>query len=306
MRDSAPRSSSGLDDLALFVAVVRHGGLRPASTTLGIPRSTISRRLTQLEDTLGVRLLERNTARVELTASGAEHFARIAEAVDLADVAVRSIRDEASEPRGTLRIAASHVFAEGVLVPVTARYLERYPRTRVELLLSPKRIDLVVARVDIAFRTDPLGSPSDHAAKRLADSVRGIFASPAYVARHGLPARAADFANHALLSVDEPGGEKSWTFAEDGKRITLDVSFRVQTPSFTFVTRACVAGLGIARLPMLAVADELAAGRLVPILESHWSRLGVFALFPTGRRAMKTRAYLDLAAHMLRSQPGLV
>lgn len=293
-----------LEDLALFVGVVRAGGFRAAAAERQVPRSTISRRLAALEAQLGFPLLQRTTSKLVLTDLGGEYFERIARVVDEARALAEELGDRGSEPTGTLRVAASQLFAEEVLPPLACEYLQRHPRVRLELVLAPQRMDLIAERIDLAFRTGPLDDASALAARRLGTSINGFFASPAYIERRGRPETPDDLRRHDAILVTQRSAGTTWAYRDGGALASLRLPGRIVVNSYQFAHRACREGAGIARVPTFVVADDLRHGRLVGLLEPHWVHTDVFAVYPRGPAATrKTRAFLDLVCERFAGGP---
>lgn len=287
-------------DLSIFIAVVRAGGVRPAAAQLSLPRSTVSRRLAALEERLGVMLLQRGGVSIALTDVGSAYYERVAGLVDAADALVSELSGQAVHARGTLRVAASGVFADEFLVPVVAQYVREHPEVRVELHLAVERIDLREHRIDVAFRTTPLDDADDFTSIRLGASVNGFFASPGYLEAQGRPQHPRDLANHALVAVGEPDRKLAWRYQEDAQEKLVEVRPRVLVSSATFVQRACAAGIGIVRLPSFLVHDQVQRGEIAPVLEPYWHLSRVHAVFPKGFAvSRKTRSFIDATRHIL-------
>jgi DNA-binding transcriptional LysR family regulator len=293
----------GLDDLAFFVAAARAGGVRAAAARLSVPRSTVSRRLAALERRLGVALLRRGGASLALTDVGGAYFERVAGVVDAAEALVGELSGQAVRARGTLRVAASAVFAEEFLAPVVERYAREQPEVRVELHLAVERLDLRAHRIDVAFRTTPLRDADDFTSVRLGESVNGFFASPPYVRARGRPRHPSDLAGHDLVAVGEPGRRLAWRYREGGHEKALAVRPRVLASSFTFAQRACAAGVGVVRLPSFLVGGAVQRGELEPLLEPYWHHSWVHAVFPLGvASSRKTRAFVEASQQVLTAE----
>ena len=282
-----------LSDLHLFVATVRAGGVRAVATRLNVPRSTVSRRLALFQQRLGVELLQSGVTGSRLTEVGDEYFERFAEVVDGAESLVESVGVRAARVRGTLRIAASAVFAEAYLSTVLPAYVNDHPEVRVELLLAVDRIDLRSAKIDVAFRTSPL-EDDERTAIRLRESINGFFAAPSYLAKHPAPERPADLARHHLIVTGEPGHKANWRYLERQQERAIAVNGRVVSPSFALTLVLACRGVGICRMPTILVDELLAQGRLVPLLRPYWHRAQISAVFPKGlASSAKVRVFLE-------------
>lgn len=282
-----------LDDLALLVDVVRAGGVRAVARAQGVPRSTVSRRLARLETSLGVRLTRRGTGALALSDAAEASFERLARLVDEARELSSELSTRGREPHGVLRLATTALFAEHVLPPLASAYLAKYPRVRFELLSSTERIDLAAERVDVAIRGGPLDDTASFTAKRLGELTVGLFASPAYARKRGLPQSSAELAEHELLvSTTRPAGGQ-WGLRRKGGREQVRVLGRVHAANENFLLRLAEQGVGIARAPTYVVARQLARKSLVPVLESGWIRSDVHLVYPLGPPP-RTRAFVEL------------
>lgn len=285
-----------LDDMLVFTEVVSAGGITAAAARLGLRKSTVSRRLSALEERLGTRLLERNTRRLRLTESGREYHAHCARLVAEAQAVNEAVRESRGTPHGTLRVATFSLLGE-LLTPVIADFLLSYPQVRVELSLAEAHVDLVAEAYDVALRMGPL-TDSSLVAKRLGHVRTGYYASPAYLSRRGTPRNPDALEGHECVLVAEPGTSEVWFFTGPKGARTVPVSGRLQVPSVRAGHAAARAGLGLVRLPTVLVADDVRAGVLVPVLEAVTPPgLPVFAVYPSSRQLpLKVRAFLETLA----------
>ncbi|RKH48186.1 LysR family transcriptional regulator [Corallococcus sicarius] len=292
-----------LDDMLLFAEVVTTGGITSAAERLGLRKSTVSRRLSALEERLGIRLLERNTRRLRLTEAGREYHAQCARLVADAREVNAALSESRGTPQGTLRIATLSLLGE-LLTPVIAELLLRQPRLRVEVSLAQTHVDLVAEEYDLALRTGPLAD-SSLVARRLGRVRTGCYASPAYLSRHGTPQSPEELAAHECVLLAEPGSDEVWFFGEGRSARTVPVAGRLRVPSVRAGQAAARAGLGIVRLPASLVADDVRAGLLVPVLAADTPPgLPLFAVYPSSRQLpLKVRAFLDLLSERGASLP---
>jgi DNA-binding transcriptional LysR family regulator len=255
--------------------------------------------LAALEGRLGVALLQRGS-RFALTDVGRDYLECVATVVDAGEALVAELSSEVVRARGTLRVAASSLFAEEFLVPVMATYLREHAEVSLELHLAIDRVDLRAHHIDVAFRSGPLVDADDFTSLRLGQSINGFFASPAYVRERGKPTSAAELTRHALVVVGEPGRPQHWRIEEGGHEKRLELRPRVLAPSFRLALDACVHGLGITRMPTFVANEWVATGALVPVLRSAWHRSDVHAVFPRGLAAgLKTRSFVEAAKRAL-------
>jgi DNA-binding transcriptional LysR family regulator len=275
-----------IEDMRLFASVADAKSFTGAARRLGIPKQTVSRRIAELERALGVTLMHRTTRRLQLTDTGAAYAQRCAEIVRLAEEANRAAADVDDVPRGTLRITADPVFGDAFVAGLVTDYALRWPETRLDVVLTRRRVDLVEERFDVAFR---IGRPDDAALSGIvlgAARVR-FCASPDYLARRGMPRRPKDLARHDCIVVGD-GGPVRWPISEP-------ISGRLSFTSFAMAHAAALAGLGIALFPEFACADDIRRKRLVPVLAAV-DVGSVWLLYPAHRfMSPRVRAFVDLA-----------
>lgn len=294
-----------LNDVLVFTRVADLGSFTAAAQRLSLPKSSVSARVARLEARLGARLLERSTRKLRLTAVGAryhEHARRVILELEQAAAAVEQFR---SEPSGTLRVSASIVMGQVLLRPVVTEFLVLHPSVQVIVELSNRRVDLLEEGFDLAVRAGTLPD-SGLVARRLGNAGARLFASPAYLRRRGSPRRPADLTQHDLLEGSPTLSTAGWTLRHDGSGAVEQVSarFRLVANDAVLLQAAALEGLGIASLPVFAAQDELAAGRLKPVLP-EWStrHLDIHAVFPSHKSLSPAlRAFVDLAALRLQER----
>lgn len=287
-----------LDDMRVFATVVECGGFTAAGRALGLPKSSISRRVQGLEEFLGVRLLQRTTRKLSLTDAGERYYADCSRILAAADHANQRISDSQTEPCGVLRLTAPPILGEAFLGPLINRYLERWPAVRVELDLSGEFRDLIGDQFDLAIRVGHLND-SSYVARRLGESIGTLCATPEYLARRGEPNHPNDLQDHDLI---EFGGLNNtlgrWRFSGPHGEGDQTVSFepRYRTGSIVLLLQAIYAGIGIGWLPNYTAQEQIAEGRLQRVLP-HWPMptLPVHAVYPTRENlAIKVRAFIEL------------
>jgi DNA-binding transcriptional LysR family regulator len=289
------------NDLLLFARIVEAGSFSMAAQRLDLPKSTVSRRISLLEASLGERLLQRTTRKLVLTEFGAsvlEHARKLAEEVEAASALAQHRQ---AEPSGKLRISMPNDFANVGMTELIARFAERYPAVTLELDLSPRRVDLVAEGFDIAIRMGDLPEDSTLAARRVALERFGLYAAPSYIARRGLPEQPDDLLEHELLCIlSRSGGAAQWVLQRGKVRWERELRARLTANSPELLARIACSGAGIAASSDLFVAPYLKKGELVRVLP-EWdlpAAIG-WAVFP-GRRLMpaKTRVFLDMMEEM--------
>jgi DNA-binding transcriptional LysR family regulator len=282
-RPTSPLREPDFEDARAFAAVVEAKSFTHAATRLGAPKSAISRRVSQLEDTLGVRLLVRTTRSLRLTEGGAAYYERVRRVLEAFGDANDEARAQQEEPRGTVRLTAPADFAARALPGLLGRFLAGHPGVRVELVLTARRVDLVSEGLDIAIRFGRLAD-STLVARRIAMGAAPVVASPGYLARKGTPRRVADLTEHELLRFTGRDAGGVWTL--DGPRgaETVPADGTLAADDMSFVREAALHGLGMAILPPFLVADDLREGRLVRVLPKYSGLAGdCHIVYPSAR-----------------------
>lgn len=280
-----------LDGISTFVAVAETGSISEAARRLQLAKSVVSERLSGLEASLGARLMHRTTRKLALTEDGTAFLDRATRILRDIDEAATELAERRGELVGPLRISAPVTFGRMHLGPAIVPFLEQHPRIELTLDLDDRRIDVAASGFDAVVRHGPLGD-SRLTAWRLAPSRRLLVASPAYLARHGLPRSAADLDRHRAIRYLNRGAA-DWRFALDGSAVVVRGRTALQVNNGDVMRDAAIAGLGIALLPTFIVGAALAAGELVTIdigmaAETEF----VFIAHPQGRHpSAKLRAF---------------
>ncbi|AKV00216.1 Transcriptional regulator, LysR family [Labilithrix luteola] len=280
----------------LFVRVAELRSFRAAGDALGVPRSTVSRRVAELESALGTRLFHRTTRHVELTSAGKTYLRACGPALGTIMEAGRALTTRSEETAGLLRVTAPPTLAETLLGEAVAECLARHPQMRLELVLTDRHVDLVQEKFDLAFRTGPLKDTSV-VAHELGRGRRRCFASREYLRQRGTPLTPRDLGRHEciLFTPFAPGGR--WTFRSRGRATEVPVRGRLVVNSIPLAIDAAARGLGIACLPEGAVLGGLAANQLVEVLEAYAPPARpVYAVHASGGRVSPAaRAFLEIA-----------
>jgi len=285
-----------LNDMALFVEVVKAKGFRGAGEVLGIPNSTISRRIAALEKAIGLRLLHRTTRKIELTEAGQIYFERCKRIIDEARLAHEQLGGLLAQPTGVLRASLPVDFAQTYLAPLIAEFALRYPGISFELNLTPRLVDLVSEPFDVAIRMGELVD-SQLIARQLALLTPKLYASPGYLAQYGEPQEPADLERHACLGLAKAA---TWTLLRDGQSEAVAVSGRFAVNNVGMFRRLAALDMGVILLPEEVVADDLAAGRLQRILPQwHGKPTPVYALTETRLVPAKTARFIEFLRERL-------
>ena len=280
--------------LPVFVQVVESGGFTAAAGPLGLTPSAVSRQISQLEDRLGARLLNRTTRRIGLTEVGAAYFERARQALALLAEAERAVLDLNAEPSGTLRVSLPTIFGNFHIAPILPAFVARYPKIALDVSTGDRFVDLVEEGLDVAIRVAELRD-SSLIARRIAPFRRIVAASPAYLARRGTPRSPDDLAGHncLVLSAYQPHGH--WQFGTEQAIRSIRVTGSIESNSIDVLRHAALAGEGIVQLPSYTLSREIGEGGLVPLLADQAAdNRNVYAVYPASRHlSPKVRAFVD-------------
>lgn len=271
-----------LDDIALFIQIVRRGGLAGAATHLGLPPATVTRRLQKLEQQLGCQLLHRSARQCVLTQEGEVYYQSYADLVEQFETTRQQLNQELKQLSGKLRVLAPTNFSHGVLRPMWLEFTRSYPDIQLELILSNQMEDMVRTKADIAVR---IGKQPDSLLyqQKLGQVETIVVASPGYLQKSGEPTHPAELKNHRVVgSTLRP----KWVLTHGESRITQELfpRFSALSNDLNFVKHLAMDGQGIALLPVTEVQDELRSGSLARILSQwHGERREIYAVWPSGR-----------------------
>lgn len=289
----------GFDAIPVFVAVVKNRGFSSAARTLGISKSAVSKRINLLEADLGVRLLHRTTRKLSLTEAGERYYEHAVQAVIAAGKAEDAVTELQGEPQGKLKISSPMSFGRLHVAPLIPKFLERYPKLEIDLVMDDRKLNLVAAGLDVAIRSGNLTDLPDSSliARRLAPLRQVLCASPDYIACHGVPSTPSELSVHNCVLFSYSSDANEWTLnGEDGpETVLVSGSYRVNNSEA--LLEALREGVGIGRLPTFVAGPDLKAGRLVRLFASHRIPDHTFyAVFPEREYLpAKVRAFLDFA-----------
>ncbi len=286
--------------MRVFRCIVEAQGFSAAAERLDTTHSSVSRHLQQLEAALGVRLINRNTRRMSLTAAGERYYAACVDILDRVDAASHAVTLEQERPSGLLRISVPLVVGTLELAHWLPAFQQRYPEIQVDLSCSDPFVDLVAEGFDVAIRICGPLADSSLVARLLTVSPMVMVASSAYVFRNGLPHSAAELSEHRLLTF---ASINQWSLIHDkGDSLVVTATGTFHTDTITALYACALAGSGVAAFTQATVQDDLLAGRLVRILPEY--TLGVrhyYALYPHARHLpAKVRAFVDFMAEYYR------
>ena len=286
-----------LNDLYFFAAVVEHGGFSAASRAINVPKSRLSKRVAQLEDELGVRLLQRTTRKFVVTEAGERFFRRCQAMLAEARAAAEDVAALGGEPSGEVRLSCPVSLAQSLLAPLLPVFLQRCPQVRLRVLSSNRRVDVVGEGVDVAIRVrDKLDTDADLVARSFGATRVVLVASPAFLAEHGEPRSPDALANLPVLSMFEHEGAQTWDlFDRACNKVAVPVRPRLICGEFRVLIEAAVQGAGIAWVPEQACTAELREGRLRVVLPDWGLPQGILHIVYPSRRGMlpAVRALVD-------------
>ncbi|MCG5236898.1 LysR family transcriptional regulator [Xanthobacter oligotrophicus] len=279
-----------IDLFRIFVRVVECASFTRAADMLGLPRSSVSSAIQDLEGRVGTRLLHRTTRRVSPTHDGTAFYERCLRLIQDVEEAEGLFRQARQQPTGKLKVDVPGRIGRLVLAPALPDFLAAHPGIEIELGVSDRAIDLVEQGVDCALRVGSL-SDSSCIARPLGDLVLINVASPRYLDTHGVPATPADLPGHFAVRYASPstGRVEDWEWMEDGVARTLDLPGRVTVNSAEAYIACCRAGLGLIQIPAYDVRRHLAAGELVEVMPAHRAAPLPMALLYPHRRHLSPR-----------------
>lgn len=285
-----------LREMALFVEVARVMSFKRAAESLGVPNSTLSRRIADLERAVGVRLFNRTTRSIELTEAGAIYYERCRDIVEAARVAHEKLGEVAHKPRGRLRISTTVELARLYFGPMIADYTRLYPEVTLEIDLNPNLVDIIAQNYDLALRVGP--QPDSSLISRHLGILRTtLFASPAHLARMGVPTRPEDLSAHASIRNLNAPQPDIWVLSRDNETVEVPVRGSIMVNNFGMMRQLALLGLGIVTLHEPMVTHDVREGRLQRVL-AEWvlREAPVYALMPSRLLPAKTRLFVDMLA----------
>jgi DNA-binding transcriptional LysR family regulator len=281
--------------MATFVRAVDAGSLSAAARSLPSSLTSVSRQISALEQHFGTRLLLRTTRRLALTDEGRILYERAKAIISEVKEIEAALSRDRHQPSGRIRVASPSLMGRLVIAPLLAEFLRRYPALSVDLLLVDRTVDLIEEDIHLAIRIARLRD-SQLVARKLADLRMIVCASPAYLARRGMPETPGDLAHHDCLVFSDVPGSAEWRFADDGKAgRKIRISGRLWMNSLDALATAAKEGAGIARVPSWQAETDLAAGRLVRLLADYEpAPVPLHLMFQPSRPASpKIRAFVD-------------
>lgn len=294
-----------LNDLAYFAEVVDRGGFAAAGRALGIPKSRLSRRVAELEARLGVRLLQRTTRKLSLTAVGEQFYRHCVAMREDVQAAEETVAQARSEPRGIIRIACPVTLAQSMLGPILPRFMAKYPQIRVDVRVSNRAVDLIEEGFDVALRVRPtLEDSATLVVKNFGLTATVLVASPALLARQGRPRTVDELERLDTIAMSATDGRSLLSLVGPGETAHLfQHTPRYVADDLLTLKFATLGGIGICALPDYMCREEMHAGLLEEVLPGWAPRPGIYhAVFPSRRGLLPAvRVFLDFLAEAARA-----
>jgi DNA-binding transcriptional LysR family regulator len=280
--------------MEIFVRVVETGSFSAAARDLDLGQPAVSKTIAALEERLGARLLVRSTRQLSATDAGMAFYERAARAIAEVNEAEAAAQGVGAGLEGRLRISLPVTFGRLHVVPQLGAFLDAHPKVRLELVMDDRMVDLVAENIDAALR---LGTLTDSAlqARKLAQADRVAVASPAYLARKGVPSTPADLLEHHGIIYGQHAGGQAWVFRRGTSEIAIRIQTRLTFSAAEGVREAVLAGQGFAIASRWLFAPELATGEVIPVLQD-WELppMELWVIYPSGRlTSSKARAFIE-------------
>ena len=292
------------ETMSVLLSVVDEGDFSAAARALRMTPSAVSKIIGRLETRLGVRLLQRSTRRIGLTAEGmayVESARRILGEIEEAELAIRP----GAEPHGRLRVSLPTAFGHRLVVPMLPGFIERHPAVRLELSFADRIVDMLDEGIDVAVRVAQQ-MDSRLVVRRLAANRRVICAAPAYLDRHGVPETPADLRDHVCLGITAHGGLNIWEFDGPNRRRTMRIRSRIEADSTEALRGLAIAGVGIIRMSEILVGPDIREGRLTALLTgyNHPEGAPISVVYPSRRLlSPSVRAFVDFLVEQFATPP---
>jgi DNA-binding transcriptional LysR family regulator len=280
-----------LNLVAIFARVVELGSFTQAGKQLGLPKSSVSRAVTRLEENLGVRLLQRTTRKLGLTEAGTRYLAEVRGPLQRLAEATNDVSELTREPRGLVRLSVPPEVGDAAVSPMLAEFIRRYPKVQVDLVVTNRRVNLIEEGVDLALRSGTL-TDSTLVARKVARSELALFAAPSYLERRGRPRRLTDLTGHDCIVYRSGGELMPWRLSGPRGWEHVAVSGPVTADDLGSVRLLTLSGLGISLFPDILVHGDVQKGTLVRVLPAYALRGAYTYLVSPPLRHVPTRVTL--------------
>lgn len=293
------------EDIQALIAVVESGTFTAAAERLNLAKSAISRRVSALEERLGVQLLHRTTRVLNLTETGRSFYERGTRILADLEEAEAAVQQEHGELRGTLRVALPLSFGVRHMCGPIATFSKQHPKVRFDLDLNDRRVDLIEGNFDVALRIGHL-TDSSLIARKLFDVRTVVCASPNYLSTHGAPQTPNDLRNRQCLVYSNLADPDKWAYKDrDGNSYTVKVNGAMMASSGDFLSNVAAHGLGLIMQPTFIASEAIRHGNLVPVLTDYqWPIATAYAVYPPTRHlSYRVRTFIDFLAEKFAGTP---
>jgi len=269
--------------MALYVKVVENNSFSRAAQREGVPVSTVSRKISGLEKSLGVRLLERSTRKLRMTEIGQDYYERCRRGLEEFETANSLVRDQQAEVSGRLRLSVPPSLSDVVVIPLIEAFQARYPNAIVNCLVTDRHVNHIEDGIDISLRVGDL-KDSSLVARRLLRYRSVLVASPGYLARAGAPKHPNELPLHALVAFSRWEPAVTWELENNGETYKVNVQPRIAINDYTGVQSAVISGLGISEIPSILCGKDIQDGRLLEVMPDwQFSPVTLSAIYPSNR-----------------------
>lgn len=292
-----------LGAMRVFLRVIQTGSFSAAAREQSTSQATVSKKISALEDKLGVKLIARTSRELSLTQAGQEYYDHCVNILQEIDEVEANVRSQVSSPKGILRIAAPAPLARILLAPLIAEFLYEYPEIEVDMVIEERHIDLIAEGVDIAIRAKKL-EDSSLIARPLFNNPLLLVASPSYLKKHGIPTQPNELKTHNCIVYTFNRSLNNWHFMDNDNEISVPVQGVFRSNSGETNLEMALAGLGITQLPIWMIDKYLEMGDLIRILESFpTDTVPINAIYPHSRHIpLKVRCFVDFIQEKLRGK----
>ena len=294
-----------LEAMRVYSHVVETQSFARAAELLGLPRSTVSRTIKDLETGLGVQLMQRTTRRLSVTSDGQNYYAECKKILGDILALESSFPGRSGQPKGRFKVGMPQSLARHCILPGVAEFLERYPELELILCSSDRVVDLIQEGFDCVIRTGSVEDSTTLVARQLAQFKWSVLASPQYIARHGKPARLEDLKNHRAVGylTHSTGRTTEWSFIDKDGVVPVRMKETLTVDDTDAYIQAGLQGIGLIRVASYLVKHYVKAGELLPCLEEHAVDMPLFLVYPQSRHVSPTvRAFYDWSKMMLGMQ----
>ena len=294
-----------LEQLECFVAVVDGRGFGKAGDKLGMAKSMVSRRVSELEKRLGVQLLQRTTRRQSLTEAGAQFYQRAQQLLADLDEAEQFVADAQCRVSGKIKLAAPLGLGVDLLAEPISQFMAEHDEVKIDINLNDRQVDLIEENIDLAIRIGDM-EDSSLIARKLGSVHFVVCASPGYLAAHGEPRHPSELSDHQVMVYSNIAVGRQWYFEQQGQRVTPRMNYRLSANNGDFLARAASLDMAIVGGPVAFLQGYIERGELVPILTGFpRPQTGMYALYPPGRLVSKRVKLLSDFLHQYFSRRDL-